>query len=849
MELFEERVAESGLRKAKWLFIWDVLKLFRPGIIRNFEGQTQLNNYGMFRNYIKVGLRSLNRQRVFSILNITGLSLGIACLFLILLYVNDELSYDKYHENYDRIYRVVHSVGIDRDLQQPSAEDYQVWGNATVGPALHDDFPGIEKVFRFTSEWPLLFDHNGSKIKEESVVFADPTIFEIFSWDLVSGNSSTALEAPNSIVLTRSIATKLYGDENPVGKSIEIIRARSDESLTITGVMDDIPSNSHFKFNCLISMSTLENMAPRIFKDWNYWDFYTYLLVDEELNMASLNERIPDFLDKHVPDDEGYNIDFEPLSKAYFYSSATRQPGAIGNLSKVYIFFSIGIFIIVMACVNFTNLSTARSMERAKEVGIRKSIGALKGHLMFQFLSESMIISIVSTIVGLGLTFLMIPIMRNISGKDFSTSTLFSQDLILIIIGVVILIGLIAGGYPALVLTKYQPHKVLKGKFSSSKNGLFVRKSLIVFQFTLSIVLIVGTYVVFNQMKHVQSHDLGFDQEQMVEVNFEWHQSVQDRLETLKNEFKKRPDVVSVSASRTSPGGFFLTAFTDIDNELGEQQTEKISLYEVGMDFIDNYKIELVAGRAFSNDFSQDSTQALIVNEASVKAFGFANPEDIIGRNFSQWGRTGKVIGVVRDFNFKSLHSSVEPLALRIVPASHIRMMSIRVKSDDIPQTLAELKGIWDGMISKRPFHYNFLEDTFNAQYKEDLRFGNIFNVFTGVAIFITCLGLFGLTTYSVLQRTKEIGVRKVLGASVSNIVLLLSSDIFRLFAISTLFAIPISWYTMNIWLSDFAYRIGIGVGIYTTAICTGLFIAIISISWQAINAALVNPVNSLKDE
>lgn len=851
LERFEANLAQKGAHSARWSFTKDVIRLFRPGIIRSLEGYQKLNNYGMFKNYLKVGIRNMLRYKAFSIINITGLSVGIACCMLILLYVKDELSFDRYHENYNNIYRVIHTYrnpGPDGSLPAPSPDEFQVWGSAPVGPLLKDEFAAIKSYFRFTSPKQVLFQYNDKIFQENNMIFADSTAFKLFSWELIAGNRETALTKPNSIVLTQSVAKKYFGYENPLGKTITVDKTRAYE---VTGVMEDIPANSHFSFDGLISMVTFHNRRPGIFESWGYVDFYTYFLVDGKSDIQTLKNQLPDFFQRKAPEDfkEGNTIDIEPLADAYLHSEAKRQPGTTGSYDNIYIFSSIAAFILLIACINFMNLSTARSMERAKEIGVRKAIGALQRTLIFQFLLESILIATLSGILALVFVYFLIPFVEGLSGKVFNLNALLTTEYVGMYISAIFFIGLLAGSYPSWVLAKFKSAQVLKGGLKADNKGISVRKSLVVFQFALSIILIVGTAVVYSQLDYLRTKDLGFEKEHMLIIDFGWDNEVQKQTESIKTELLRHPDVEKVSASRAVPGQFFPNAGTTVESSSGEMIMYDPAIYEIDPDFIPIYNMELVAGRNFSGSNISDSTEALIINEAAAKLYGYNNPEDVIGKPFAQWGREGQVIGVLKDFNYKSLHTRVEPLTLRFAPIFSFREFSVKIKSSNIQHTISELKEKWEELVPQRPFIYSFLNDTFNNQYQADVRFGKIFMVFAIIAILIACLGLFGLTIYTTEQRTKEIGIRKVLGASVASIVTLLSKDYAKLFVAALIIAFPVSWYVMTQWLSGFAYQTTIGPEIFAIAAGVTMLLALSTISWQSVKAAIKNPVHTLKDE
>ena len=852
LELYQEQKAKRGKLKADVRFIVDVLLLFRPSIIRPTEGYKNLNNYGMFKSYLKIAWRNLIKKTIYSTINIFGLGLGIACCFLIFMFVQDELSYDNYHEKGDRIYRVIHGSKSIDDLKSSRSNPFWVWGNAPIGPALGNEFPEIEKMVQFSGRADILLSIDDKHYQEDGVFFMDSTAFDVFSWKLIQGNPKTALTAPYSIVLTEETAKKYFGDSDPLGKSLKASEAAGRSNAgdyTVTGVMADLPSNSHFRFNALLSMSTFKKSIPEIFSAWGYVDFYTYFLVNENFDRGAFEQKIPSFILRAQGDPKStYSIAIEPLKDVYLRTDAERQPGETGSLSNIYIFSIIGIFILVIAIINFMNLSTARSMERAKEVGIRKSIGAYRSSLVFQFLGESFIIVFLSMLVAIILVSVAMPSMSSFTGKVLSIQHHLNWKTIPIFISILLLISLIAGSYPALVLSGFAPVTVLKGIAKSNLGGVNLRRFLVVFQFSLSIALIAGTIIVYTQMNHLLDMDLGFDRERMLILDYNYDELVNRKSEALKIEMEANPAILSAAFSRSVPGSYFPNAGTEIQTPDGEMKMEGQPIFQVGMDFINHFGLELVAGRSYSRDHPSDSTKALVINEAAAKQYGYLNPADIIGKKFSQWGKVGTVIGVVKDFNYISLHRTIEPLTLPLEPYAS-RYLSLKVKSEDMAKTIAEVGEIWSKLAPHRPFLYSFLDEDFNRQYQSDFFFRKLFTTFSCLAIFIACLGLLGLATYTAEQRTKEIGIRKVLGAEGHNIVTLLSKDSIKLVIVSILIATPISWYALNQWLEGFAYRMVIQPWIFILAGLVALGIAILTISYQSLKSASMNPASLLKSE
>jgi putative ABC transport system permease protein len=805
----------------------------------------------MLRNYIKIAWRNLRKQKVYSFINITGLGVGMACCVLIFAFVRNELSYDSYHENKDNIYRVIHGSSTSEG-EGAGAEPFWVWGNAPISPALKLDFPEIDKVVQFSGRSDILL-RNGDKVfQEEGVFFMDSTVFDVFSWKLLQGNPKTALSAPLSIVLTESTARKYFGNENPMGKSLvgSESAGRSNAGIyTVTGVMSDLPLNSHFRFNALLSMSTFQKSIPDIFTNWGYVDFYTYFLVHKGFDKAAFDQKISAFIDRRKPDDDSkYTIAIESLNDVYLKTSAERQPGETGSLTNIYVFSVIGLFILVIAIINFMNLSTARSLERAKEVGIRKSIGADRGSLIFQFLGESLIIVFLAACTAVIFTFMAMPVMASLTGKEFSIQSFVNWQTVPVLFSIMLLIGILAGSYPALVLSGYNPVKILKGINKSDARGVNLRKGLVVFQFSLSIALIAGTMIVYFQTGHLLDGKLGFDKERMLVLDYNYDETVNGKMETLKAEMEADPGILSAAFSRSVPGSYFPNAGTGIQASNGEMKWEAQPVFQVGTDFITHYGLKLVAGRTYSRAYPSDLKEALVVNEATARQYGYANPADIIGKKFDQWGRKGKVIGVVKDFNYISLHRNIEPLTLPLEPNAS-RYLSLKIKSENLAQTIAKVERVWKQLASHRPFLYSFLDEDFDRQYQSDFRFRKIFTTFSVLAIVIACLGLLGLATYMAEQRTKEIGIRKVLGASVTRIVALLSMDFVKLVIIAVVIASPVAWFAMSRWLEGFAYRIEIQWWMFALAGLAVVVIALLTVSFQAIKAALMNPIKTLKSE
>jgi len=793
----------------------------------------------MIRNYIKIAFRNLWRHKGFSLINIVGLAVGMTAFMLIFMYVRFELSYDKFHAKADQVYRLNVDIKSANDVMKES------WSSAPMGPALKADFPEVLESTRLFP-YGTIVKANNQMFQENRMFFAEPSFFDVFSLPLLKGDPQTALKNPFSVVLTQTTAKKYFGTADPIGKTLLL---RNKDLVMVTGIAKDVPENSQFKFDILYSASTLDKLDPGVFEQWGNFGSFTFLLLAKGTNAGLLESKFPAFLKKHISEEnrkngQNYALFLKPLKDIYMDPRGGLEQGSMSN---IYIFSIVALFILLIAAINFINLTTARATERAKEVGVRKVIGAARSQLTAQFLGESVIICLISFAFAALLASLFLPMFNQLAGKIISTD-IFQGGYLYMLALISLLIGLLAGAYPALALSAFKPVVILKGKFSSSSKGALLRKGLVVFQFTISIVLIVGTLVVYNQLNYMRNQPLGFEKNQMLMMDFGNDDNVIKDYQSIKNEFKAIPNVLSVAISHGLPGVGSANAHSAFENRQGEMQPLNLNMYDVDYDFIPVYKMKIIAGRPFSTAFPTDSTKATVINEATVKLLGYTSPNDAIGKKFSQWGRDGKIIGVVKDFHYRSLQENVEPLNMRINP-SNARIFTLKIASKNIPATVAAVESKWKTLIPQRPFNYIFVDQNFNKQYAGEERFGKLFLYFATLAIFISCLGLLGLASYSTLQRKQEIGIRKVLGASIPGIVNMLSKEFLILVLIAAVIAFPLSWFGMHSWLRDFAYRINISWVVFAIAGTLAFLIAIATVSFQAIKAALSNPVDSLRSE
>ncbi len=793
----------------------------------------------MIKNYFKIAFRNLWGHKAFSFINIMGLAVGMTACFLIYLYVNFELSYDAFNTKANRIYRIVVDIKTPTEVINAGGPSWAVPPNAK------EEFPEIESFVRVSGE-SLLVRKGDVKFQEDNALYADSALFQVFDFKLLKGNIKTALKDQMSVVFSETAAKKYFGKEDPVGQTL--LLTGDAIPAKVTGIMQDIPENSHIKADVLISMSTLtQKFNPGLDSQWGNYGSSAYLLLKPGTDAKALEKKLPAFLERRngteMKQYQMYPTLFlEPLRDVYLRS--TRDGSKTGNINNVYIFSIIAVFILLIACINFINLTTARSAERAKEVGIRKVVGAAKTQLTKQFIGESIVLCLIAFVLTVIFSWLLLPLFNQLAGKTISDGIFSHPSYILLLFFAAIGIGLVAGIYPALVLSSFRPVIVLKGRFATGTRGIILRKGLVIAQFTISIALIIATIVVYNQMKYMRNQDLGFNKDQMLIID--------SHGDPAKKAFQQSlvglPNIKSTALSSSVPGGGNPGAYSEIENNKGDLQIANLDLYFVDFDYINQYKIKMVAGRGFSRDFGTDTTQAMVLNEAAVKMFGYSSPEKAVGKRFKQWGREGKIIGVTKDFHFRSLQQDIKPLSMRIEPDG-CNLVSVNVSPTNLPSTIAAIENKWKTIIPNRPFSYYFLDEFFDKQYRDEERFGNLFLNFAILAIFISCLGLLGLASYSTIQRTKEIGVRKVMGATVSNIVNLLSRDFLKLVLVAFIIASPIAWFGMYKWLQNFAYRISLGWWAFALAGLIAIVIAFVTVSLQAIKAAVVNPVKSLRTE
>jgi putative ABC transport system permease protein len=790
----------------------------------------------MLKNYFKIAFRSLWRHRGFAALNIIGLAVGMAAFFLIFQYVRFEYSYDDFVTKRDRIYRLV------ADVETKSETQHGWTTSLPMAINLKREYPEIEDIVRLSGQATLL-KRGDVVFQENKTIFADSGLFNLFDYPLVEGDPATALKEPFSVVLSESTAKKYFGSTDPIGQTM--LFSDSGFNAKVTGVMKDLPENSTIEADLFVSMATKKRLGESG-DHWGRFNTTSYLLLKPGASTAALQAQFKSFMDRHQGAvlDSAQQSDLLSLEKLKDTYWSSRGGWVSGSKSNVYIFSLIGLFILLIAGINFVNLTTARSAERAKEVGIRKVIGAGRFQLTRQFLSESVLVCLIAFVLAGVLCEAVLPLFNQLAGKTVSTGVLSRRGELLVLGEIALVIGLLAGIYPALVLSGFRPIESLKGRFSSSTRGLFLRRGLVVFQFTISIFLIIGTVVVYSQLDYMRSQYLGFDKEQ--ELVIDEHNDAHKYA--FRQEVAQLSNVQSTAFSGSVPGEGDYSAYSQVENGRGEMQPANMDLTYVDFGYLEQYKMKLLAGRFFDPHIATDTMQAMMINEKALGLLGYFSPQQALGRRFEQWGKKGVIIGVIGNYNFEGLQHEIRPLSI-CINLDDCNYLSVKVGTRDLPATIAAIKKRWERLAPDKEFDYFFLNEQFNKHYRTEVRFGRLFINFAVLAIFISCLGLLGLASYSTIQRTKEVGVRRVLGASVVGIVRLLSLEFLRLVGVAFLVATPVAWYLMHRWLDNFAYKAALGWWIFVGAGVTAMVIAFGTIGYQAVKAAMANPVKSLRSE
>jgi putative ABC transport system permease protein len=799
----------------------------------------------MIRNYLKVAFRNIKRHKSYSFINISGLAIGMACFLLIMLWVMNELSYDRFHENSDHLYRVEQDQNYSGSVFHVNVTPYP------MAQGLKEEIPEVKYASPYPFTGTLLVRHDEKSFFEGNVVAVTPDFLKMFSFPLLRGDKMNVFNSPSSIVITEDIAEKYFGTQNAIG---QIININNRFDFTVTGVLKNLPTNSVFRFNMLVPFEFLEDLGRRI-DQWGWNSIVTYVQLHETADVAGVSKKITDLRARKVADlmrDNPEELEeylkrkktpfmLRPVPDinlhSYFgYSSS------MGDILYVYIFSVIAVFILLLASINFMNLSTARSVNRAREVGLRKVVGAKKQNLIIQFYGESILMSIIGLFFAIILVALLLPGFSSLADKKFELSTLLQWKFVIGMIGVSLLTGIISGSYPAIYLSSFQPMKILKGNLSQGSSNALFRKVLVIFQFSISLILIVSTLLIYNQLQYMKEKELGYDKEHLIYLPL---RGDTDKLyEVLKNELTQSEKVVNVTGTNHPPTHIGSnTSGVDWDGKDPELRV-LVSMSSVDFDYVETMKIDLVEGRSFSKSFSTDTASAYLVNEELVKIMGMPSA---VNKRF-EMDVDGTIIGVMKNFHFQSLRNEIEPLAIRVRP-DNVNFMVIRLAAGNIQSGIDFVESSWEKIIPNYPFEHKFVDEDIDRMYAGWDRISSLLKYFAVLAILIACLGLFGLSSFTAEQRTKEIGVRKVLGATISSLMVLMSKEFTKWVIIANIIAWPVSWYVMDTWLDDFAYRVGIGVDTFLLAALLTLIVALATVFYQSLKAATANPIDSIKYE
>lgn len=791
----------------------------------------------MIKNYLKIAWRNLYKQKAFSLIHILGLTMGITVCLMIFLYIMNEFSVDKFHKQGKNIYRVMRGF----DPAQPKVP----YLSGPYAPALLNDFPQEIKMAVRVSPQNNLVSFGEKAFNEKKVYAVDAGFFKLFTFPLLKGDGATALDNPNSVVLTETTAKKYFGSaDNAMGK---VVQFDKQLNLKVTGVAKDVPSNSHLDFDMVMPIANYTKNQG--FNVWINNGLFVYVLLNEHTSKTALESRFKQFMDKYMGKDmqkfgAKFDLALTPLNDIYFEQYSAFDNVKHGDKTVVFIFISIAALIMLIACINFMNLATIRAVERSKEVGMRKVMGALRNHLIWQFIGESLMLALISCALSIGLLLLLMPFYNQLLGYSLTVSW-NSAPIWVFLTGVILIVGVLAGSYPAIFMSAFSPIQALKGKLKLGKGGSIFRQGLVVLQFSISVMLIIGTIVIVNQMHYIKSKSLGYDKEQTLVIKID-NNDIYDHRKAFKDELQNSGAVSSVSLMSGEPGGFYDMHAFDAE---GQQAVFKSRTEFADFEYVKTLGLKVIAGRDFSPEFATDTTNSVLINRTCAKELGFS-PQQAIGKWIKNRGRDDKkrnVVGVVEDFNFLSLKENMD--ALVIAPNDDRRVIVIKLKPGNIPASVAAVKNIYTKVAPVYPFEYTFLDQKFDTTYKTDIRQQTMLTIFSGLAIFIACLGLFGLASFTATKRTKEIGVRKVLGSSVQNILILISKDLLKPVLLATIIAMPIGYYCMNKWLQSFAYKTPLHWWIFVLAAFLTFVIALVTISFQSLKAALMNPIKSLRSE
>lgn len=847
IECYRVKLKSKG-RLIALLWFWTQVCISVPSFVRyrtRFAGI-------MLRSYVTLALRSLYKQAGYSLLNLSGLAVGIACFVVILLYVKDEQSFDAFHRHSKQTYRLLDFRKVDGTGEESASAPIM------LGEAMKADYPdeirASVRFFNFQAPTLALAHTPVSgevrQFNERKLFFTDPDFFEAFDFPLSAGDEGTALVEPNQVLITQDMAQKYFGKSDPLGK---VLRFEDKHDLTVAGVFGDLPSNSHLDFDFLVSFSTLDNpdvLRTRLKESWIWNPAWTYLVLNENVNPADMEAKFPEFVKSHFDKSrhDRVKLYLQPLEEIHLESKLDYEMGPNSDKAYVYVFTTIAIFILLISCFNFINLTTARSTRRAREIGMRKILGGYRTQLIGQFLSESVITSLVSLVLAFPVIWLLLKVMNNFSGKNLSLNWAEQPMLLPGLLGLTMLIGLISGIYPAFFLSSYRPAQAVKGgRYIEASRGIVFRKVLVVGQFSLSVILIVGTTIALKQLDFLQKRSLGFDQEKVLLLPT-LRSPLMEQYASFKGRLLDNPNILSLTTVEDIPGVKHQTGGYKPNGSGEEQQFPRLIVHD---DFTITMGIELAAGRGFSAEFKTDPGETAIINRAMVDLLGWGSPEEVIGKSFD--GET--IVGVTENFHFTSLHRPVGPFVITRMGngsgsmAFSARYIAVRMNTENIDETLGFIQDQWVSFTPNRPFDYLFLGDLLGAQYEAEATLGKVAGSFAGLSVLIACLGLFGLASFTTERRIKEIGIRKVMGATVTRLVVMLSSSFVKLVLLSIVIASPVAYLALNSWLSDFAYRTSIGIWPFISSGAIAVLIVLLTVSYQTIKAASTNPVKSLRYE
>jgi putative ABC transport system permease protein len=796
----------------------------------------------VIKNLILVALRNLRRDKWYSILNILGLTIGITFSIFLILYVKDELSFDRHNKKADRIFR------INSYIQEKDKNTDWTYTQLPMGPTLKNDYPEVEEQVRFQNRERTLFKNGDKQFYETKVYYVDSTIFNVFTHRFLEGSPATALIAPFDIVITKNLADKYFGkNASAVGKTLKSVY----DTYKVTGVIEDVPTNSHIRYDMLISFSTILRGQQANPYAWGNFGYYTYILLKPGASAAALNKKLVDVYKKFVePIFQQFNVkmsyDLQPITAIHLHSELQYEPEETGSMSYIWIFSAVAFIMLIIACINYMNLTTARSARRAKEIGIRKVTGSSKKQLIAQFLSESLLTSLVAALLSVLLMMLLLSTFNTLSGKTFTLQTLFQQFNILLVLGVVLFTGLVGGSYPAFYLSGFKPVGILKGALSKASGNINLRRTLVVLQFSIAMVMLICTWVVYSQLSYVRKKDLGFNKDQVMMVTVNTGEDERGKIFSMNNEFRNLAGIKEVGAGNSYPGAknVNLNLFT-VETDKGYVD-KAVEMYSIDEHYFNTLGIKMTKGRNFSG--LSDTLRSIVVNEDMAKHFGWKEP---IGKRVKFPGDSSgnyvEVVGVFKDFNQKSLYSPIAPLLLFYRPNGNI--IQLKMETGNIKSSVSKVEAVWKKYFPQLPFEYKFLDDDFNSQYTADQKRGKIFASFSILTIIITCLGLLGLTAFTTQQRQKEISIRRVLGASTSEVVTLITKNYIWLTLIAAAIAFPVAWYFMNRWLKEFSYKAELTLIPFAVSALVILLTAVITASYHSARAAWTKPVKSLRTE